>query len=37
MMGFNTPKKTLRIEEIGMALVETASRIKHAITRQSAD
>jgi DNA-binding IclR family transcriptional regulator len=37
MAGFNTPKKTLCIEEIGMALVEAASRIKHAITRQSAD
>jgi DNA-binding IclR family transcriptional regulator len=34
--GFNTPKKTLRKEEIGPALVEAASRIKHAIARQSA-
>ena len=36
MAGFNTPKKTLRKEEIGPALVEAASRIKHAIARQSA-
>jgi DNA-binding IclR family transcriptional regulator len=37
MAGFHTPKKILRKEEIGLALVEAAARIKHAITRQSAD